>query len=255
MVMAMFKNEGHAMREWLQHYAEQGAAHVVLIDNGSTDKYQDNIQEFIASGFVSIVKEERRHVQQIAYNYCFEHHVRGKTEWLLVCDLDEFVFGAKRVPLALELLEVPEDVGALYFRWIIFGSSGHTNQPPSIMKGFTRRMRYPNADPDLGKSKYLVRVDSVAPGGLGSNNVVLKTAAQNPKTPRRIVRFGDNRTEASLPLEPIRIHHYAVQSLTWFTKVKAVRGDVASPARDTLRNLKYFEMYDKNDVEDKSLAS
>lgn len=254
MVMAMFKNEGHAIREWLQHYAEQGAAHVILIDNGSTDRYQDAIQEFMATGFVTIIKEPRDHVQELAYNDCFEDHVRGKTEWLLVCDLDEFVFGAKRVPLALELLEVPEDVGALYFRWILFGSNGHTTQPVSILKGFTKRLKYPSATPEFSHSKYLVRVDSVAERGLRVFDVALKPPTKSPKAARRIVRFGENRTEASLKLEPIRIHHYVVQSRDWFDTVKSVRGDAFSAERDDMRDAAYFKLFDRNDVEDKSLA-
>lgn len=253
-LMCMFKNEGHVLREWLQHYAEQGIAHAVMIDNGSTDAYQDTIQDFIATGFVTIIHESQKHVQVNSYNYNFEQHIRGKTEWLLVCDLDEFVFGAKRVPLALELLDVPEDVGALYFKWIMFGSNGHIQQPPSVLKGFTRRVKYPDATPNFSESKYLVRVDSVAPGGLGIHEVTLKSVADSPKAARRVVRLGERRTEASLQLEPIRIHHYAIQSWDWFRTVKMTRGDVNSKESDTVRNKKYFELYDRNDVEDKSLA-
>jgi hypothetical protein len=253
-VMAMFKNEAHVLREWLQHYAEQGITHAVLIDNGSTDDYRESIQDFVDSGFVTLVQEPQRHVQVKSYNYNFEQHIRGKAEWLLVCDMDEFVFGAKRVPLALELLEVPDDVGVIFFRWIMFGSNGHVKQPPSVVKGFTRRLKYPDSTPNFSESKYLVRADSVAPGGLGIHTVRLKSESESPKAARRVVRLGEHRTEASLQLEPIRIHHYAIQSWDWFRTVKMTRGDVNAKESDTVRNAAYFKLYDRNDLEDKTLA-
>jgi hypothetical protein len=68
------------------------------------------------------------------------------------------------------------------------------------------------------------------------------------------VRLGEHRTEASLQLEPIRIHHYAIQSWDWFRTVKMTRGDVNAKESDTVRNAAYFKLYDRNDVEDKTLA-
>ena len=40
------KNESHIMKEWLQHYIQQGVDYFFLIDNGSNDNYMDAINTF-----------------------------------------------------------------------------------------------------------------------------------------------------------------------------------------------------------------
>ena len=230
-----------AMKEWLQHYAEQGAEHVVLVDTGTQEPtYTDAIQDFVNSGFVSVFRDTRgASAHREVLNYYFRQAVAGKTDWVLVCDLDEYVFGTKRVPLALELLEVPDDVGALYFRWVVFGSGGHTLRPASVLKGYTRRAAYPDPNPasGLARSRYLARADSVAEHGLDVFEVGLK-----PKGARRVVRFGESRTEGTLPTEPIRVHKYAG------TAGEAVDPGAGAALRPSLH------AHAKNDKEDKSLA-
>jgi hypothetical protein len=35
-VLALFKEEGHIMAEWMEHYRWQGVNHFIMIDNGSS---------------------------------------------------------------------------------------------------------------------------------------------------------------------------------------------------------------------------
>ena len=250
-VMAIFKNEAHVMREWVQHYAAQGAKHLVLIDNDSTDGSADTISDYVQSGFVTIVHEPRRHYQDGAYNENLYRHVKGKAEWLVVCDLDEFVFGTRGAPLARELELVPPDVGVILMRWIMFGSNGHIAQPPSVVKHFTRRVKYPDATPNFANNKYIVRVRSAV--SLTPHEPVL--AQDDPTVPTRALEFGTaGRTEASLKREPVRVHHYAIQSKDWFRKVKMTRGSAHNATHDSVRTNAYFALYDRNDVKDTSLV-
>ena len=46
-VGALFKNESHSIKEWIKHYLYHGVEHFYLIDDGSTDNYLEEIQEFI----------------------------------------------------------------------------------------------------------------------------------------------------------------------------------------------------------------
>ena len=43
-IVSMFKNEAHCIREWLQHYMKQGVTHFYMIDNGSTDDWKNEIK-------------------------------------------------------------------------------------------------------------------------------------------------------------------------------------------------------------------
>ena len=52
-VGAIFKNEAHEIREWIRHYLYHGADHFYLIDDGSTDNYEEQIQEFIDKNQIS----------------------------------------------------------------------------------------------------------------------------------------------------------------------------------------------------------
>ena len=53
-VGAMFKNESHSMKEWLEHYILHGVDHFYLIDDGSTDSYMDILKEYIDRGLVTL---------------------------------------------------------------------------------------------------------------------------------------------------------------------------------------------------------
>ena len=38
-LIAIFKNESHILKEWIEHYINEGVDKFYLIDNGSTDNY------------------------------------------------------------------------------------------------------------------------------------------------------------------------------------------------------------------------
>jgi hypothetical protein len=46
----------------------------------------------------------------------------------------------------------------------------------------------------------------------------------------------------------IHLNHYPLQSLEFFQKVKMTRGDVACKEYDNIRNMDYFNEYNKNAV-------
>ena len=41
-LMAMFKNEGHILYEFINHYMLEGVDQFILIDDNSTDNYYEN---------------------------------------------------------------------------------------------------------------------------------------------------------------------------------------------------------------------
>ena len=43
-VLVMFKNESMIIKEWFEHYLNEGVEHFYLIDNGSTDDYYEKIK-------------------------------------------------------------------------------------------------------------------------------------------------------------------------------------------------------------------
>ena len=63
-VVAIFKNEAVAMREWLQHYMRQGVEHFYMIDNGSTDDWKSQIE----GAPVTVYTDAKKHAQIELYN-------------------------------------------------------------------------------------------------------------------------------------------------------------------------------------------
>ena len=45
-IVAMFKNESSIIKQWIKHYIEENVEHFYLIDNGSTDNYENEIKEY-----------------------------------------------------------------------------------------------------------------------------------------------------------------------------------------------------------------
>ena len=52
-IVAIFKNESWILKEWIEHYLNQGVDHFFLIDNGSTDNYHTILQPYIDNKQVS----------------------------------------------------------------------------------------------------------------------------------------------------------------------------------------------------------
>lgn len=225
-VVSVFKNEGHAINEWLQHYRNEGVDAFFLVDNGSTDHFKiSDLSD------VTLKHDESIHAQVALYNSFYEN-VRG-FDFVAVVDLDEFMF-AKRGTLKEYVSSMPCKVSQVLVSWSMFGSSGFDKQPESIIKSFTWRQR------GVGhhfNTKYIVR-------GSAIKWLMIHTAD---------LRFftGDTIRDD----ENLQINHYAIQSREFFSSVKMRRGDAASANYEKTRTWDYFQSYDFHDYEDTSLRN
>ena len=248
LVLGIFKDEGHIIEEWLNHYAGQGATRVVLIDNGSTDGYAAKVAPYVDTGFVVVVKDDTKHAQVDLYNK-YAAPFLGQVDWVVVVDLDEFAFGTK-APLGVALAREPPATGLITMEWVMFGSSHLVSQPPSVLDSFTLRVRYPCSIKPFQNTKYIVRTRALAASGLG-----IHTATLDKRAGWKEVSYGADRTEESLPQEPFRVNHYPIQSLSWFKRVKMTRGSANSPKHDNVRTMDYFRFYDRNEVPDTTILT
>ena len=46
-IVAIFKNEAHIIREWIEHYRSRGIQKIYLINDNSTDNFYAEIEDFI----------------------------------------------------------------------------------------------------------------------------------------------------------------------------------------------------------------
>lgn len=228
----MFKNEAIALREWCQHYFNEDADHILLIDNGSSDDFVPQIADFISVGKVTLLLDPTPHDQDNIYNRVLVPYLKSTT-WLQITDMDEFIYG-RNGSIVDYLKTLDEDVGAVRIGWKMFGSSGHLVQPQSILQSFIQRGAYHGDNINI---KSIFRSRAATHLKMHKTTILNSYQEVAPYQPPRPA--GTGSTEADLAEHVLHLNHYAIQSRDWFMKVKATRGDAATSVN--VRDANYFE--------------
>jgi len=266
-LVAIFKNEAHIIKEWLEHYLEQGIDKFFMIDNDSHDSYLDVLQPYIEKKIVDLVTDAKKHAQAELYNkYFFE---KSKLyDWAMTCDLDEFIYARKGFRTIKEYLNtVDETISQVFIPWKMFGSNGHQEQPKSVIQSFTKRTNYDKEDGFQGVLKEGCEKYSFTKSIVRTKWLEVLWI-HNQQTSDRNYITSDNQynavhnnncyskiSEKILEQSHLHLNHYAIQSYNWFMKTKANRGDVNCSNYDLFRDETYFREYDavSNDIIDMEL--
>jgi len=123
-VGAMFKNESHSIKEWIMHYLHHGVEHFYLINDNSSDNFIEIIQEYIDKGIVSLFNDNEGYYlgrQRNLYNRHILPRIK-ETKWLLMVDIDEYVWSKMDVNLC-NILKICENIGQIQLRQTLFGSN------------------------------------------------------------------------------------------------------------------------------------
>jgi hypothetical protein len=239
-VGAMFKNESHSIKEWIMHYLHHGVDHFYLINDNSSDNFMEIIQEYIDKKIVTLFDVNEPYYLGRQRNLYNRHilPVIKETKWLLMVDLDEYVWSKTDVNLS-NILKSYENFSQIQICETCFGSNGHIKQPKYIVKSFTKRKS------DLsnsGRLKYLVNSSYE----FTSLNIHHATYLNEND---RISPEGNNNF-LMIYREYITLNHYCCQSLEFWNNIKCTRGD----ADDYLvRKPDDFKSYDMNEEDDVGL--
>lgn len=248
-VCAVFKNEAVNIHEWVSHYLLEGADHMFLVDNDSSDDFMPAIQQFIDQGQVTVMINQKRHAHlEILKNYILP--ILNATEWMLNVDLDEFIY-ARQGSTADVLRAVPCHVASVSVPWKIFGSAGHKQHPKgSLVKHFVQR-----SSSTVGAGHKALFRSAVTEG--------IHIHAADVTGDKLTLEVGEKcegddvcvqaSREGVMPTPSfLQLNHYSIQSLQWFVNTKISRGDASSKDVDNVRNIDYFEKVDaeSNEVED-----
>ena len=266
-IVAIFKNEAHIIDEWIAHYINEGVNHFYLIDNGSDDMYLEKIQSFIDKGIITLFSDGEKWAQVKLYNQ-YVLPIKNDSEWLMVCDLDEFIYARNGYDTISDYLNSrPNNTAMIRIPWKMFGSNGNKKQPASVIDSFTKRCEYINEiehpgmrDPSHSSSKVIVRTKFLS--YVNIHQCDLK------KWPKRVIENSNGQAitmedpnhqyidECLLNESFLHLNHYAIQSLDWFMKVKMTRGAADTERHEQIRNKDYFLKYDltTNQIEDSELS-
>ena len=73
-------------REWVNHYIREGADHIYLIDNNSTDNGGLHISDFVEKGLVTMIWDPTRHFQVLLLRVTRPAQSSLSTAEALLCD-------------------------------------------------------------------------------------------------------------------------------------------------------------------------
>jgi hypothetical protein len=255
-VVAMFKNEAHILREWLEHYIVQGVEHFVLINNNSSDPYDLVLEPFISAGLVTLVSTTRTHYQLAATLRYFRKYLKLTSTWVLPIDLDEFMYAPGNTSTIASVLRqldaqhADNDLAQVCVHWHTFGSSGYRKQPACVLQSFTKKSATPEKMTKcVVKSQRVVKL-------LLHHHVAKGVSVCADGSPELSEKVGIADCRSARGQELLRLNHYPLQAEDYFMEVKATRGDATSANLDNERTAEYFAKYDEvyNKVEDFELA-
>lgn len=122
------KNEASFLLEWLAHHRATGFTEVLVLSNDCTDGTDAMLDRLAALGLLTHVRNDGPHPdspQWSALKRAEAHPLFQSADWVLFCDIDEFVnihVGARR--LADLLAALPPDATAVSLTWRMFGNAG-----------------------------------------------------------------------------------------------------------------------------------
>lgn len=237
-LLVICKNESIIIEEFVKHYKWQGVEHIYLIDNDSTDNMKELIQNDIYNGYITYYYMPEKHKQIEHYNTVFSN-IKNETKWLIICDADEYIYNkTPKKTIASYLNTLDNSINSVTLSWKMFGSSGLKIQPDSIRK------------------KFLWRKKDYDPNDKNVKNIVRTMHTDSLEIHEHIHKDTDKIYNIRNPSE-LALNHYCIMSEEYFKEVKMSRGDVNTDKFETIRDMSYFEKYDKNssEVKDEELKN
>jgi hypothetical protein len=235
-VCALFKNESHILKEWIEHYLYHGVEHFYLLNDESTDNYQECLEPYLDK--VTLINVDMPRFtgrQKDIYNTYMLPRLQ-ETQWLLIVDVDEFVWSPRSIDLK-HILRYSEYYAEIQFPQSLYGSNGHKTQPVSVVKSFTKRRACQFGQSRTNGYKYFIN-SSFPFKTLG---VHMAIPAREEDEKNRWIVINDNC---------FVLNHYSSQSYEYFVNKKCTRTDA-----DQFKTLQAsdFPEFDTNEVEDMGL--
>ena len=121
------KNEAAFLLEWLAHHRAVGFTDFLVFSNDCSDGTDVMLDRLAELGWLTHVRNDGPHdegPQWAMLKAADLHPAKAAADWVLFCDIDEFVnihCGAHRLP---DLLAAVPDADAIPLTWRMFGNAG-----------------------------------------------------------------------------------------------------------------------------------
>lgn len=233
---AIAKNEHLYINEWVKHYLSLGVDHICIYDNDDKEspyigcyidkRYAHKVTIYNVRG---IKKRFFQHQCYTSFYRRFGYHF----DWVLYCDIDEFLSGVENINKFLSN-PIYKRFNQIRVKWKLYGDDGLvTRDTRKPIFNFFKVVR--NNLPISHQTKFFIR------GGLNlkidSVHFVRNVTACYPSG-----KIGNNTTKEINPLdykkETVFMHHYMTKTLSEFIDQKLKRGDVVFHTRNI--NFDYY---------------
>ena len=144
-VVAILKDEGHYLKEWLDYHLLAGVEHFYLYNNDSSDDYAEIIAPYVKNNLVTSTNIPGKLALLPAYNDAVKRF-KFQCRYMAFIDLDEFIYpktSLNIVEVVDEILSRDPNAKGLSIHWQEFGSNGQdkTDYSRGVLERFTRRAR------------------------------------------------------------------------------------------------------------------
>lgn len=142
-IVAIVRNEGEYLREWIEYHFLSGVSHIYLYDNESTDDTKEILKDYMVKGLVTYIWWPGKAAQLPAYNHALENY-RYDTYYMGFIDADEFLISVQNenlceaIDAAFEmstkrLKYIGGQCGGIGINWRMYGTSFHKEKPDGLV--------------------------------------------------------------------------------------------------------------------------
>lgn len=239
-ICAIFRNEGHNFKEWIEYHRLVGIDHIYLYNNFSEDNYLEILTPYIENGYVTLQEWPYKYSQMQAYEDCLAKH-KDETFWLAFIDLDEFICPKYKYNIKDWIIDY-EGYPAVTMYWQMFGTNGIMKRDHTklVIEQFTSSWEKLDG---IGKY-FLCTDDRFATTKIYCHHVF--TQYKITGVTIKLPMINENKQFVFFPMlykipktNTIQLNHYFSKSYEEF-KNKANRGSVATNTNDCIRKKKEF---------------
>ncbi len=255
-VVSTMKNEGPYILEWVAHYKALGFDEIVVCTNDCEDTTVEILKHLEGLGLVHHHATQIRKggIHRSALRQAARMDVVKGSDWIFVCDVDEFLTvkegdGSARALVALS----GEEADVIAVPWRVFGPNGISLFRDRFVTEQFTRAEAPGENPQAGKfvKSLFRRPDLFRRFGLH-----LPVAREEGPVPRIVWPGGALHVENGRPtgtpppFHIAQVNHYALRSMEAFL-IKRARGR-ANHMHHVL-GMEYWERFDFGGEEDLSI--